>query len=102
MVKKFRLLGLAAALVLVMVLAACGGGGNEEGSDSDSGENGSDSGDSSNGNVELGESDLELTYVSWAGALVRTPLIQEVWEEIGYDVKATQVRSEERRVGKEW
>ncbi|MBY7143043.1 glycine betaine ABC transporter substrate-binding protein [Virgibacillus sp. NKC19-3] len=90
MIKKFRVLGLAVALVLVMVLAACGGGDSEEGSDNDSGDNGSDGGDG-NGGVELGESDLELTYVSWAGALVRTPLIQELLEEIGYDVEATQV-----------
>ncbi|MBP1968983.1 glycine betaine/proline transport system substrate-binding protein [Virgibacillus natechei] len=93
MVKKFRLLGLAAALVLVMVLAACGGGGSEEESDSDSGDNGNGGGDDSNGSVELGESDLNLTYVAWAGALVRTPLIQEVLEEVGYNVDTTQVEA---------
>ncbi|UJL47574.1 glycine betaine ABC transporter substrate-binding protein [Virgibacillus sp. NKC19-16] len=94
MTKKFRLLGLAAALVLVMVLAACGGGGSEEGSDSDSGDSdNSDGGESSNSSVELGETDLNLTYVAWAGALVRTPLVQQVLEEVGYNVETTQVEA---------
>ncbi|WP_373895641.1 glycine betaine ABC transporter substrate-binding protein [Virgibacillus natechei] len=93
MTKKFKLLGAALVLVLVMVLAACGGGDSEEGSDSDSGENGSEGDESSNGSVELGESDLTLTYVAWAGALVRTPLLQEVLEEVGYNVEATQVEA---------
>ncbi|TFJ93527.1 glycine betaine ABC transporter substrate-binding protein [Lentibacillus salicampi] len=91
MFKKFRFLGLAAALVLVIVLAACGGGDSEEGSDSNSGDSGSsDSGDSSSG-VELGESELTIPYVSWAGAIARTPLVKQVLEDVGYTVETTQV-----------
>ena len=86
MFKKFRLLGLAAALVLVIALAACGGGGSEEGSDS-----GSD-GDSGS-SVELGESELTIPYVAWAGAIARTPLVKQVLEEVGYTVETSQVEA---------
>src|SRR5699024_1607755 len=90
MFKKFRFLGLAAALVLVIALAACGGGGSEEGSDSDSGDSGSSDGGDSSG-VELGESELTVPYVSWAGAIARTPLVKQVLEEVGYTVETKQV-----------
>ncbi|GGJ92247.1 hypothetical protein GCM10007063_13570 [Lentibacillus kapialis] len=90
MFKKFKFLGLAAALMLVIALAACGGG-SEEGSDSDSGDSGSsDGGDSSSG-VELGESELTVPYVAWAGAMARTPLVKQALEEVGYTVETKQV-----------
>ncbi|WP_010529870.1 glycine betaine ABC transporter substrate-binding protein [Lentibacillus jeotgali] len=91
MFKKLRLLGLAAALVLVIALAACGGGGSEEGSNSDSGNSGSSDGGDSSGGVELGESELTVPYVSWAGAIARTPLVKQVLEEVGYSVETKQV-----------
>ncbi|MEN1970263.1 glycine betaine ABC transporter substrate-binding protein [Lentibacillus sp. N15] len=85
MFKKFRFLGLAVALVLAMTLAACGGDKEDDSSADDS-----DSGDSGSGE-ELGDKDITITYVAWAGALARTPLVKQVLEEIGYNVKATQV-----------
>ncbi|MFD2761056.1 glycine betaine ABC transporter substrate-binding protein [Lentibacillus juripiscarius] len=92
MFKKLRFLGLAAVLVLVIALAACGGG-SDEGSESDSGSDdsgNSDGGDSSSG-VELGESELTVPYVAWAGAMARTPLVKQVLEEVGYTVEPKQV-----------
>ncbi|SFD36821.1 glycine betaine/proline transport system substrate-binding protein [Lentibacillus persicus] len=92
MFKKFRFWGLAAALVLAITLAACGGG-SDEGSGDESGDSGNgESGDSSgNESVELGESELSIPYVSWAGAIARTPLVQQVLEEVGYTVETSQV-----------
>ncbi|RYG72855.1 glycine betaine ABC transporter substrate-binding protein [Lentibacillus lipolyticus] len=91
MLKKFRFLGLAAALVLAITLVACGGGDSEEENDGGSGDSGNgDNGDSSSG-VELGESELTVPYVAWAGAIARTPLVQQVLEEAGYTVETKQV-----------
>ncbi|MGY0692856.1 glycine betaine ABC transporter substrate-binding protein [Virgibacillus sp. FSP13] len=88
MFKKFRFLGLLAALVLAVTLAACGG---EDEGDSSADDSGNDSnGDSG---VELGEKELTVPYVAWAGALARTPLVKQVLEEVGYDVETTQVEA---------
>lgn len=93
MFKKFRFWGLAAALVLTITLAACGGGGSDEESSDGSGDNG-DSGDSSGSeSAELGESELSIPYVAWAGAIARTPLVKQVLEEIGYTVETSQVEA---------
>ncbi|WP_255259737.1 glycine betaine ABC transporter substrate-binding protein [Lentibacillus sp. CBA3610] len=93
MFKKFRLLGLAAALMLAITLAACGGGGDSEGDGGESADDGSNGngGEASGDTIELGETDLTVPYVAWAGALVRTPLLQIALEEAGYNVEATQV-----------
>ncbi|WP_106498096.1 glycine betaine ABC transporter substrate-binding protein [Lentibacillus sp. Marseille-P4043] len=88
MFKKLRFLGLTAALVLAITLAACGGGDSEESSDDDSG----NTGGSDNG-VELGEKELTVPYVAWAGAVARTELIGQVLEEVGYDVELKQVEA---------
>ncbi|WP_164669572.1 glycine betaine ABC transporter substrate-binding protein [Virgibacillus doumboii] len=92
MFKKFKLLGLAAVFVLALTLVACGGGDSEEGSDNsgDSGSDGSESSESSSG-LELGESELTIPYVAWAGAIARTPLVAQVLEEVGYTVETKQV-----------
>ncbi|GAA0490788.1 glycine betaine ABC transporter substrate-binding protein [Salinibacillus aidingensis] len=89
MFKKFKFLGLTAALLLALLLAACGGGENTDDS-SDNADNGN--AEESSG-VELGESELEIPYVAWAGALARTPLVQQVLEEVGYTVETTQVEA---------
>ncbi|MRG86930.1 glycine betaine ABC transporter substrate-binding protein [Salinibacillus xinjiangensis] len=91
MLKKFKFLGLAAALVFALLLAACGGG---EDTEQESGDTQNDGGneDAASG-VELGEDELNIPYVAWAGALARTPLVQQVLEEVGYTVETTQVEA---------
>jgi len=88
MSKKFRLFGLLATFAAVLALAACGGGNGEE--DTEEGSGGSSDGSSS---AELGESELSIPYVSWAGAIARTPLVQQVLEEVGYTVETSQVEA---------
>lgn len=92
MFNKFKLFGLAAVFVLAITLVACGGGDNEEGSDNSGDGGSSDGGDSSSG-VELGESELTVPFVSWAGAIARTPLVKQVLEEVGYTVETKQVEA---------
>lgn len=85
MSKKFKLFGVVTALVLALFLAACGG-------DEDKEENKSnDTGETSG--VDLGEKDIKIPYVAWAGALARTPLVEQVLEEVGYNVETTQVEA---------
>lgn len=42
---------------------------------------------------ELGEEDVTLTYIAWAGALARTPLLAKVLEEAGYTVDQSQMEA---------
>ncbi|WP_066186937.1 glycine betaine ABC transporter substrate-binding protein [Gracilibacillus timonensis] len=92
MIKNVKLFGFIAVLALVMLLAACGGSGDEE--DAGSGDNGdTDNGSESADGAELGETDLTVPYVAWAGALARTPLLKQVLEEVGYTVEDTQVEA---------
>ncbi|GAB4073912.1 hypothetical protein GCM10028778_14150 [Barrientosiimonas marina] len=95
MFKKFRLLGLAAALVLAITLAACGDDSNEESSSSDgSDESTEDSGDdASSDGTKLGGKDITLPYVAWAGSTTRTPILANVLEDVGYNVDVKQVEA---------
>ncbi|TMN23030.1 glycine betaine ABC transporter substrate-binding protein [Lentibacillus cibarius] len=90
MFKNLKLLGLAAALLLAVTLVACGGGDNEGESDNSGDSGNGDEGDSASG-VELGEKELEVPYVAWAGAIARTPLVEQVLEDVGYTVETKQV-----------
>ncbi|WP_077324985.1 glycine betaine ABC transporter substrate-binding protein [Virgibacillus siamensis] len=90
MFKKFRFIGLAMVVALAVVLAACGSGSDESSDSSNSGSEG-DSGSSSG--VELGEKELTIPYVAWAGAIARTHLIAQVLEEAGYEVETPQVEA---------
>ncbi|WP_174616210.1 glycine betaine ABC transporter substrate-binding protein [Virgibacillus ihumii] len=90
MFKKFRFIGFAMIVALAVVLAACGGG-NEESSDSSNSGSEGESGSSSG--VELGEKELTMPYVAWAGAIARTHLIAQVLEKAGYEVETPQVEA---------
>ncbi|HET7578725.1 MAG TPA: glycine betaine ABC transporter substrate-binding protein [Bacillales bacterium] len=72
MFKKFRFIGLALALVLSVGLAACG-----------------NSGGSSNG--QLGQSEITIPYVSWAGAIASSHVAGALLEKAGYEVSLKQV-----------
>ncbi|MFD1066629.1 glycine betaine ABC transporter substrate-binding protein [Oceanobacillus locisalsi] len=87
MFKNVKSIGFIALLALVLLLAACGG---EEEEDTGSGDN--EGGEEASG-TELGETDLSVPYVAWAGAIARTPLVQQVLEEVGYTVDITQVEA---------
>lgn len=91
MLKNFKFLGLAAVFVLAITLVACGGGDSEESDDNSSGDSGSSEESDSSSGVELGEKELKVPYVAWAGALARTPMVKMVLEEAGYTVNDTQV-----------
>lgn len=87
MFKNVKFLGFIAMLALVLLLAACGNGDEEDAGSDDNG-----SGEEASG-TELGETDLTVPYVAWAGALARTPLLKQVLEEVGYNVEDTQVEA---------
>lgn len=85
MYKKFKFLGLTAALALAMTLAACGG---DDEAESDSG---SSDGDGDSEGLELGGKDIEIPYIAWAGSTSRSPVLAKALEEAGYNVQLTQV-----------
>lgn len=87
MFKKFRFAALAMIFMLAITLVACGSD-----DDKDDSAGGDDSGDSDDG-VELGDKDITVPYVAWAGAEARTILIAEVLEQVGYNVNPTQVEA---------
>lgn len=90
MFKKFRFAGLAVVFMLSMMLAACGSSGDDE----NEGGSSSDSDDSSGDNgVELGDKDLSIPYVAWAGAEARTFVVAAVLEDAGYNVDPKQVEA---------
>lgn len=91
MFKKFRFLGLVMIVALAVVLAACGSDSDESSDSSNSGSDG-DSGESASG-VDLGEKELTMPYVAWAGAIARTHLIAQVLEKAGYEVEIPQVEA---------
>src|SRR5699024_3402303 len=59
----------------------------------DSTEEGSGSASESSSSAELGESELTIPDVAWAGAIARTPMVAQVLEEVGYTVETSQVES---------
>lgn len=87
---RFKSLTFVLILMLSLVLAACG---NDEASDASSGDNGGDGNDNAGDGVDLGEEDITVPYVAWAGAEARTFLIAEVLEDVGYDVDVKQVEA---------
>lgn len=93
MLKKFRYAGLAAVFMVSIMLAACGSNddnGNEGGASSGNNGNNGNNGDSG---VELGDKDITLPYVAWAGETARTPLLGKALEDVGYNVEITQVEA---------
>jgi len=92
MFKNFRFKSLAFALVLMLtlVLAACG---NDDEGDTSANDDTDDGNDNVAEGADLGETDLTLPYVAWAGAEARSFLLAEVLEEVGYTVDVTQVEA---------
>src|SRR5699024_2867198 len=72
---KLKSLGLITALAFTMILAACGG----------NGATGSD-------DIKLGGKDIEIPYAG-AGSTARSLVLAEVLEDVGYDVRTTQVEA---------
>lgn len=103
MLKKFRFLGLALVFALAVVLVACGGddgdnaneneNNNEEEQNDQEEQNDENNEGEETAGLELGETDLTITYVAWAGELLRTPMVEIVLEEAGYNVDAKQVEA---------
>src|SRR5690625_440287 len=90
MFKKFKFLGLALLLSLAVILVACGEDNNNNGSSEDPNNNNNNNGEDG---IQLGETDLTVTYVAWAGELLRTPMVKLVLEEAGYNVDDMQVEA---------
>lgn len=74
--KNFKIAGLVSALTLSLTLGACSSG--------------SASGESE---IELGGEDIEIPY-SDAGSTVRSLVLADALEDVGYDVSLTQVQSD--------
>src|SRR5690625_2008852 len=89
MLKKFRFLGFTLVIALIVALAACGGDDNNNSTEGEANNNN----DTGQDGIELGDTDLTITYVAWAGELLRTPIIERVLEEAGYNVDAKQVEA---------
>lgn len=89
MLKKFRFAGLAFVFMLSMMLAACGSDGDNDGGSADGG---GDNNDDESG-IELGDKDITLPYVAWAGVTARTFLVARVLEDVGYNVDVKQVEA---------
>src|SRR5690625_3660382 len=89
MLKKFRFLGFTLVIALIVALAACGGDDNNNSTEGEANNNN----DTGQDGIELGDTDLTITYVAWAGELLRTPIIELVLEEAGYNVDAKQVEA---------
>ncbi|HLR09741.1 MAG TPA: glycine betaine ABC transporter substrate-binding protein [Bacillota bacterium] len=89
--RNLKLLAVALVSLLVLALAACGGDNNGD-DDAAGTDNGNDDGNAKEG-IELGEKDITIPYIAWAGALARTPIVTKVLEEAGYNVDATQMEA---------
>lgn len=75
--KKVNFIGLTLILMFFAVLSACGG---------DKAGNGNN-----DGGTELGDKDIEIPYVEWAGAEASTHVVKAVLEKAGYNVTTPQV-----------
>lgn len=81
---------LTVALGLLLVLAACGGDGNNNNDNGDAAGN-NDNNNNDDGDIELGDKDITIPYVAWAGSTSRTPVLAQALEEVGYNVEINQV-----------
>lgn len=79
--KKIGVAGVAVACSLSLALAGCGSGGGS-GSSSDNG-----------GGTDLGDKNITIPYVSWAGSVTRTYLVAQLLDDVGYNVDAKQVEA---------
>lgn len=91
MLKKFRFLGIALVLALAVALVACGSDDdNNNNDDNNAAKNDANNNDNdSSGDIELGQKDLTISLVAWAGEQARTPIVAKVLEEAGYNVEQT-------------
>lgn len=92
MAHKFRLTvtGTVMILLLSLGLTACGSNSNDGGSASTNNDNGNDQGDD---DVELGDKDITIPYVAWAGVEARTHLLAQVLRDVGYNVELKEVEA---------
>lgn len=84
--KSNRILGLLAVMTLTIVLAACGNGnGNNENNEAEESED-----NNTNGEIDLGEAEIQLGTDDYVSNLVNTYLAKLLLEEIGYTVEVNQ------------
>ncbi|WP_085524415.1 glycine betaine ABC transporter substrate-binding protein [Tuberibacillus sp. Marseille-P3662] len=81
MTRKMSISSLTMIIILSMVLSACGSNGS-------SASNGNDSGKS---DVNLGQKEVTLAYVSWESAVASNNVMKQVLENVGYNVTIKQV-----------
>ncbi|GAA0441785.1 hypothetical protein GCM10008983_18610 [Lentibacillus halophilus] len=85
--RNMSIVSLAFVILFSLVLSACGTNSNDsnaENGDADSGEN---SGSSAN----LGDKDITIPYVAWAGCVAGTNVMKATLEDVGYNVTIKQV-----------
>ncbi|MEN1970019.1 glycine betaine ABC transporter substrate-binding protein [Lentibacillus sp. N15] len=86
---KFSMTVFALLLMLSMLLAACGGNDEKEEGTGDSNTNDAEASES----LELGQETLTIPYVAWARETISTHMLAALLEEVGYNVKLSQVEA---------
>ncbi|RYG73179.1 glycine betaine ABC transporter substrate-binding protein [Lentibacillus lipolyticus] len=81
---KMYIVFLAFVILLSIALSACG-------SSSDGNAESSESSANSESGANLGDKDITIPYVSWAGCVAGTNVIKTALEDVGYDVTIKQV-----------
>lgn len=89
--RNFKFLAIALVSMMALILAACGGGDNNN-NNTGANNNSENNNDAADG-IELGEKDIKIPYIAWAGALARTPIVKSVLEEAGYNVDDKQMEA---------
>ncbi|HEX7064769.1 MAG TPA: glycine betaine ABC transporter substrate-binding protein [Bacillales bacterium] len=94
MLKKLRFGGLAFVFMLSLVLSACGSsdnGGSGNATSGNGGNEGSDNATEESSEGGLGDTEITIPYVSWAGAVASTYTVSALLESVGYEVTPKQV-----------
>ncbi|HLQ70435.1 MAG TPA: glycine betaine ABC transporter substrate-binding protein [Bacillota bacterium] len=91
MFKKLRFLGIALVFVLAAALVACGSDDNNNNADNESNNTAENDAANNNGDAsgdfELGQEDISIAFVAWAGEQARTPIVAKLLEKAGYNVE---------------
>lgn len=86
--KRLRYICLSFLFVMAVVLTACGDDG--EGNKAQSADGNNNNGNEKN-TAQIGDKEVTLPYVAWAGCVASTNVVKSVLEKTGYDVTITQV-----------
>lgn len=86
--KRILFLNVVFVVLLGIMLSACGNSDNNDNDEPDD-ENNNDN----TGNLELGQKELSLPYVTWASTIAGVNVVKVVLEDMGYDVDMKEVEA---------